>query len=193
MGAPGGRPAGLARLAARAGRRSRRRRATCAGSRSGPRRAIEPLAADARAARGGGAARPRRSRQRRRAARLERALLNLLGNAQKYGHDGGRICLRVERRATARRCSRSRTTARASRVADQPRVFERFYRSDSRDDARISGQRPGAADRQGHWSSCTAGASGRERARGRARPSASRCRWRRMRACRTRHGNGAGP
>jgi signal transduction histidine kinase len=61
------------------------------------------------------------------AERLGRVLRNLLGNAQKYGRDGGTISVAVERSGTEVRVS----------VADdgpgippdeQERIFERFYR-----------------------------------------------------------------
>ncbi len=62
--------------------------------------------------------------------RLERALLNLLGNAQQYGHDGGRICLRLERRGDEALLAVS-DDGPGIPLADQPYVFERFYRSES--------------------------------------------------------------
>jgi PAS domain S-box-containing protein len=61
--------------------------------------------------------------------RLERALLNLLGNAQKYGRDGGRICLRLEPHDGEALFSVA-DDGPGIPLADQPFVFERFYRSD---------------------------------------------------------------
>jgi PAS domain S-box-containing protein len=66
--------------------------------------------------------------------RLERALLNLLGNACKYGREGGTIRLSLERR----RARSGRVAEAVFAVADdgpgvpedeQSRIFERFYRS----------------------------------------------------------------
>ncbi|HLH21734.1 MAG TPA: ATP-binding protein [Chloroflexota bacterium] len=62
--------------------------------------------------------------------RLERVLLNLLGNAQKYGHDGGRISLRLERRGDEALWAVA-DDGPGIPLADQPYVFERFYRSES--------------------------------------------------------------
>ena len=113
------------------------------------------------------------------AARLERALLNLLGNAHKYGRDGGVDPADAGARATARRCTRWRTTARASPQRIRTRIFERFYRSEQGGDvAHEPGQRPGPADRAGAGRAARRSHLGRERARARARRSGSRCRWR---------------
>jgi signal transduction histidine kinase len=63
------------------------------------------------------------------AARLERALVNLLGNAQKHGRLGGLIRLTL----AARRREVELTVADDGpgiAAADQERVFERFYRVD---------------------------------------------------------------
>ncbi len=61
------------------------------------------------------------------ADRLERALLNLLTNAHKYGRDGGRISLRLERdRGEARFCVAD--DGPGIPQAEQERIFERFYR-----------------------------------------------------------------
>ena len=166
MGAPGGRPAGPGAPASG--------RVGIAAPRHGPARA-----------RASAWRRPS-SRSRRRAAsgwsvtlpaapvaasvdpdRIERALLNLLGNAQKYGRDGGAICLRLERAATPRRSSRCGRRARASPRRTSRRIFERFYRSRQRRDAAQSGQRPGSADRPGHCRAARRPHLGREHARGR--------------------------
>lgn len=64
------------------------------------------------------------------AERLERALVNLLSNAHKYGRDGGSICLSLELRGLE---------AIFSVADDGPgippnelgRIFDRFYRSDA--------------------------------------------------------------
>jgi PAS domain S-box-containing protein len=70
--------------------------------------------------------------------RLERALLNLLGNAQKYGHDGGRICLRLEQHDAEARFVVA-DDGPGIPLADQPFVFERFYRSESEATQRSQG------------------------------------------------------
>jgi PAS domain S-box-containing protein len=61
------------------------------------------------------------------AERLERALLNLLVNAHRYGRDGGTICLTLRRR---RHQIRFTVADDGPGIAeeDQPRIFERFYR-----------------------------------------------------------------
>jgi signal transduction histidine kinase len=70
--------------------------------------------------------------------RLERALLNLLGNAQKYGRDGGRICLRLEQRGDEALFMVA-DDGPGILLADQPYVFERFYRSESEATQRSQG------------------------------------------------------
>jgi two-component system, OmpR family, phosphate regulon sensor histidine kinase PhoR len=62
--------------------------------------------------------------------RLERVLLNLLGNAQKYGREGGRIGLRLEQRGDKALFAVS-DDGPGIALADQPHVFERFWRSES--------------------------------------------------------------
>ncbi len=58
---------------------------------------------------------------------MERALLNLLGNAQKYGREGGRINLSLE--AAGSEVILSVTDdGPGIPPEDQPRIFERFYR-----------------------------------------------------------------
>jgi PAS domain S-box-containing protein len=63
------------------------------------------------------------------AHQLERALLNLLGNAQKYGRDGGRIGLCLEPGDAEVRFLVT-DDGPGIPLADQPFVFERFYRSE---------------------------------------------------------------
>ena len=70
--------------------------------------------------------------------RLERALLNLLGNAQKYGRDGGRICLCLAPRDGEALFSVA-DDGPGIALADQPFVFERFYRSESEATQRSQG------------------------------------------------------
>jgi signal transduction histidine kinase len=62
------------------------------------------------------------------AGRLERALLNLLGNAQKYGREGGTIRLGLERRPGEAVFSVA-DDGPGGPAADRERIFERFYRS----------------------------------------------------------------
>lgn len=62
------------------------------------------------------------------ASRIERAILNLLGNAQKYGRDGGRIDLRVEY-LPGEAVVAVADDGPGIPAEDQPRIFERFYRS----------------------------------------------------------------
>jgi signal transduction histidine kinase len=63
-------------------------------------------------------------------ARLERALVNLLGNANKHGRDGGAIRLSV---ASRRREVELAVADDGPGIApaDHERVFERFYRADA--------------------------------------------------------------
>jgi signal transduction histidine kinase len=72
------------------------------------------------------------------ATRIERALLNLLGNAQKYGREGGRIDLRVER-LPGEAVVTVADDGPGIPVEDQPRVFERFYRSHAESARRVVG------------------------------------------------------
>jgi signal transduction histidine kinase len=62
------------------------------------------------------------------AGRLERALLNLLSNALKYGREGGAIRLGLERRPGEAVLSVA-DDGPGIPAADRERVFERFYRS----------------------------------------------------------------
>ena len=62
------------------------------------------------------------------AGRLERALLNLLSNAHKYGRSGGLIRLTLERRAGEAVLSVA-DDGPGVPAADRDRVFERFYRA----------------------------------------------------------------
>jgi protein-histidine pros-kinase len=64
------------------------------------------------------------------AERIERALLNLLSNAHKYGRDGGRITLRLQRRA-GEAVFAVGDDGPGIPVADQARIFDRFYRSET--------------------------------------------------------------
>jgi signal transduction histidine kinase len=72
------------------------------------------------------------------APRIERALLNLLGNAQKYGREGGRIELRVER-LPGEAVVAVADDGPGIPLEDQPRLFERFYRSHVESSRRIIG------------------------------------------------------
>ncbi len=58
---------------------------------------------------------------------MERALLNLLGNAQKYGRAGGRIHVALEA-AAAEVIFSVTDDGPGIPPADRPRIFERFYR-----------------------------------------------------------------
>jgi two-component system sensor histidine kinase KdpD len=73
------------------------------------------------------------------APRLERALLNLLGNAQKYGRAGGTIWLRVGAEPDGAVVAVS-DDGPGIPPAEQTRIFDRFYRAD--DDA--TRQQPGS-------------------------------------------------
>jgi PAS domain S-box-containing protein len=64
------------------------------------------------------------------AERLGRVLLNLLGNANKYGRDQGAILVRLEEHPTEAVFSVVDDGPGIS-VLDQPHIFERFYRADS--------------------------------------------------------------
>ena len=72
------------------------------------------------------------------AERLERALLNLLVNAHRYGRDGGLIRLALRRR---RREILFTVADDGPGIAeeDQPRIFERFYRPRTEAARRIQG------------------------------------------------------
>jgi len=64
------------------------------------------------------------------AARLERALVNLLANAQKYGHEGGLVRLALDE------CDREAVFSVVDDgpgipVADRGRVFDRYYRAET--------------------------------------------------------------
>ncbi len=62
--------------------------------------------------------------------RLERALLNLLSNAHKYGRDGGIIRLGLERRPGEAVLAVA-DDGPGIPAADQERIFERFFRADT--------------------------------------------------------------
>lgn len=70
--------------------------------------------------------------------RIERALLNLLGNAQKYGREGGQIVLHVESLPGEAVVSVA-DDGPGIPLEDQPRLFERFYRSHAASSRRIIG------------------------------------------------------
>lgn len=59
--------------------------------------------------------------------RLGRVLRNLLGNAHKYGRDGGRIWVRMDDRQAEVRISVA-DDGPGIPAEDQQRIFERFYR-----------------------------------------------------------------
>ena len=70
--------------------------------------------------------------------RLERALVNLLVNAQRYGRKGGLIQLRVvERGALAE--FRVADDGPGIPEADRERIFERYYRADTAASRRSQG------------------------------------------------------
>jgi PAS domain S-box-containing protein len=62
--------------------------------------------------------------------RLEQALLNLLSNAHKYGHTGGKIQLRLQQRA-GRVTFGVTDDGPGIPEADRKRIFERFYRPET--------------------------------------------------------------
>lgn|SRR5579883_529940 len=64
------------------------------------------------------------------AGHLERALLNLLSNAQKYGRSGGLIRLRLERH-NGEVAFAVADDGPGIAAADQAHIFERFFRSES--------------------------------------------------------------
>jgi signal transduction histidine kinase len=72
------------------------------------------------------------------AERLERALLNLLMNAHRYGRDGGMIRLALKR---GRREILFTVADDGPGIAEaeQPRIFERFYRPRTEAARRIQG------------------------------------------------------
>lgn len=72
------------------------------------------------------------------AKRFERALLNLLSNAHKYAGDGARIALRLERTAEDAVLAVS-DNGPGVPVADQARIFDRFYRSATEETRRRTG------------------------------------------------------
>lgn len=69
---------------------------------------------------------------------LERALLNLLGNAHKYGPAGGKlqVCLQVDRREAVFSVTDDGPGIAA---AERERIFQRRYRSPTADGRRVQG------------------------------------------------------
>jgi two-component system phosphate regulon sensor histidine kinase PhoR len=63
------------------------------------------------------------------AERLERALLNLLGNAQKYGRENGAISLRLERRG-GEVVLAVQDDGPGIAPEEQQRIFDRFYQAE---------------------------------------------------------------
>jgi K+-sensing histidine kinase KdpD len=72
------------------------------------------------------------------AGRLERALQNLIANAQKYGRDGGAIDVRLTCDAATAQITVA-DDGPGIPEADQRRIFERFYRSSDIATRRIQG------------------------------------------------------
>jgi PAS domain S-box-containing protein len=70
--------------------------------------------------------------------RLERALLNLLSNAHRYGRSGGTIGLGLEQAPGLVRFA-VRDDGPGIPYAEQPRIFERFYRSETESTHRNEG------------------------------------------------------
>lgn len=100
-------------------------------------RAIEPLA-EARAQRIRADLPPEPLETLADAERLERALLNLLGNAQKYGRVGGAIGLKLESQDGKARFAVS-DDGPGIATSEQARIFERFYRPESESTRRNEG------------------------------------------------------
>jgi len=63
------------------------------------------------------------------AERLGRVLRNLIGNAQKYGRDGGRIVVRLEALSAGEVCLAVSDDGPGIPEVEQERIFERFYRT----------------------------------------------------------------
>ena len=72
------------------------------------------------------------------APRLERAVQNLLGNAQKYGHDGGTIALTLQR-SGGEAILTVADDGPGIAPEDHERIFERYYRPTHRDGRRYPG------------------------------------------------------
>jgi protein-histidine pros-kinase len=70
--------------------------------------------------------------------RLERALLNVLGNAQKYGRTAGIIQVKLERRDGTARIAVT-DDGPGIPAADRDRIFERFYRPEAESTRRNEG------------------------------------------------------
>lgn len=75
---------------------------------------------------------------------LERALLNLPGNAHKHGRGGGRIRLGLARRAAEAVLSVA-DDGPGIAAADQARLFERFYRAGAEGGPAVPGSGLGLA------------------------------------------------
>ncbi len=72
------------------------------------------------------------------AEKLDRVLINLLSNATKFTPDGGRITIRVRREVGAVTISVA-DTGIGIPVDEQPRVFERFFRSSNAQELAVPG------------------------------------------------------
>ena len=72
------------------------------------------------------------------AEKLDRVLINLLSNATKFTPDGGRITIRVRRDVDAVTVSVA-DTGIGIPVDEQPRVFERFFRSSNAQELAVPG------------------------------------------------------
>jgi signal transduction histidine kinase len=70
--------------------------------------------------------------------RLEQVVQNLLTNAIKYSPDGGPVVLRVERLADQVRLQVTDSGIGVPE-ADQPQLFQRFYRASNTDTQYLSG------------------------------------------------------
>jgi signal transduction histidine kinase len=77
-------------------------------------------------------------------ARIERVLINLLGNAHKYGPDGGEILVRLSIN-DGRACVIVEDQGPGIPEDEAQRVFERFYRSNDPDTQRHQGSGLGLA------------------------------------------------